>query len=414
MGKLTRNRLQNIAICLLALSAVALFAQIQLTALGRSQLTAGPAETVQGVTGSLAEFASPLRVAVTNSFGRSGQGRSTTSDASALVLLLGEALGTAGPASIVPETAFRELLDGECIYFDFTVSLPLSVLSALLGAEVSPSLASLSARRLILAASHSSVQLYFQDESVYSCTTSVLGSALLSVLDSYQSSSASFAFELGEEYTSLDPYTLFTDELSGYHTLSASNPLADTDTLLRQLQFNPHTNNRYVDSVDGTEVIIENDRTLRIYTDGTVTYQSGDGDRSFPVSAVGETPTAVEAAAAARSLAESVLSPGEASLCLRGIQQNSGGWLVSFGYQADGVPILFSNETSAAELLIQNGSIVSFTLRFRSYSATDSPSVLLPVRQAAAIAQHRYSGAELTVTYVDTGSDSVSAQWVAG
>ncbi|MBU5627759.1 hypothetical protein KQI82_12650 [Oscillibacter sp. MSJ-2] len=413
MGKLTRNRLQNIAICLLSLSAVVLFAQIQLTALGRIQLAADPADAVQGATGSLAEFSSPLRVAVTNSFGRSGQGRSTTSDASSLVLLLGEALGTAGPASAVPEASFRELLDGENLFFDFTLPLPLPVLSALLGAEASPSLASLTARRLILAAEGSSVQLYFEDEAVYSCTTSVLGSALSSVLDSYQSSSASFAFESGEEYSALDPYTLFIDEPSEYHTLSASNPLADTDTLLRRLQFNPHTNNRYVDS-GGTEVIIENDRTLRIYTDGTVTYQSGDGERSFPVSAAGESPTAVEAAAAARSLAESVLSPGEASLCLRGVQQKADGWLVSFGYQLDGVPILFSDEMSAAELLIQNGSIVSFTLRLRSYTATDSPSVLLPVRQAAAIARHRYSGAELMVAYVDSLSDSVSAQWVAG
>lgn len=412
MGKLTRNRLQNISIFLLSLSAIVLFAQIELSALSRGDLSEVPVlSQSETQSSSLADSSSPMRIVVTNDFGRSAQAYTTTSSASELVFLIGEAIGTATSVSPSSEETFRALLDGENVFFDFTVSLPLPILAALLGAESSASLSDFSARYLLLTTSGSTVQLIFRGDSVYSCTTSIPPNILSSLLDSYQGSTASFAYEMGEEYAFLDPYTLFTDQLPTYYILSASNALSDTDSLLRQLKFNPYTNSRYKDS-DGTEVIIENDRTLRIQADGTILYQAEEGDTSFPVSSSGEVPTAVEAVSAAKALCESVIAPGDASLYLQSVAGSDGGYVLTFAYQWHGIPICFSDDQPAAELHIQDGAITSFTLRLRSYTATTSPSLLLPVRQAVAIAQ-QYTGVEMIVKYVDSGTGSVSAQWLA-
>ena len=52
------------------------------------------------------------------------------------------------------------------------------------------------------------------------------------------------------------------------------------------------------------------------------------------------------------------------------------------------------------------------TLRIRQYTSLEESSLLLPLRQALAVAA-RHPGTELTIGYVDNGSDTVSAQWLA-
>ena len=52
------------------------------------------------------------------------------------------------------------------------------------------------------------------------------------------------------------------------------------------------------------------------------------------------------------------------------------------------------------------------TLRMRQYTAQEGNALLLPLRQALAVAA-RHPGTELTIGYVDNSSDIVSAQWLA-
>ena len=112
MGKLTRNRLQNISIFLLSLSAIVLFAQIELSALSRGDLSEVPVlSQSETQSSSLADSSSPMRIVVTNDFGRSAQAYTTTSSASELVFLIGEAIGTATSVSPSSEETFRALLD---------------------------------------------------------------------------------------------------------------------------------------------------------------------------------------------------------------------------------------------------------------------------------------------------------------
>ena len=52
------------------------------------------------------------------------------------------------------------------------------------------------------------------------------------------------------------------------------------------------------------------------------------------------------------------------------------------------------------------------TCRIRQYTTEGGTSLLLPLRQALAIAV-RQEGAELLIGYADSGSSTVSAGWLA-
>ena len=176
--------------------------------------------------------------------------------------------------------------------------------------------------------------------------------------------------------------------------------------------FNPNTQNRYPDA-SGTQVIMENGRTLRIYTDGTVTYLSG-GDDALSVPAEGEVPTLLEASLGCGSLLNTLLASagGDAAIWLKDVRQSGTTTTLRFGYQARGVPIRFSDGESAAEITLSGTAVSSMTLRIRQYTSLEETSLLLPLRQALAVAA-RHPGTELTIGYVDNGSDTVSAQWLA-
>ena len=176
--------------------------------------------------------------------------------------------------------------------------------------------------------------------------------------------------------------------------------------------FNPNTQNRYPDA-SGTQVIMENGRTLRIYADGMVTYLSG-GDDMLSVPADGELPTLLEASLGCGTLLNTLLAStgGEAAIWLKDVRQNGTSTTLSFGYQVGGVPIRFSDGKPAAEITLSGTTVSSMTLRIRQYTALEDTSLLLPLRQALAVAA-RHPGTELTIGYVDNGSDTVSAQWLA-
>ena len=84
---------------------------------------------------------------------------------------------------------------------------------------------------------------------------------------------------------------------------------------------------------------------------------------------------------------------------------------LSFGWQSGGVPISLDSGGSAAEVTLSGGVVSSLTLRFRQYAAAGETSLLLPLRQALAIAARR-EGAELSIGYVDSGG-LASARWLA-
>lgn len=122
----------------------------------------------------------------------------------------------------------------------------------------------------------------------------------------------------------------------------------------------------------------------------------------------------LEIVEAANSLLHSLLASaaGDAELYVEGVEQTEDGILLRFGYQAGGVPIRFRDGQSAAEITVVGGVISDMTFRVRQYTVEGTASLLLPLRQALAIAAQQ-EGAELSIGYADGGAGTISAGWLA-
>ena len=417
---------QNMVIVLLTISAAVLLAQTQLYNLESSD--SGylsrllSSTTSSGASGSttltdLNSLSAPVRIAVTGEYGRYANVSLSTTDEAFLPLrtLLGEALGSAKSFSACSKEDFHSALSGVCVYYDFLHPLPLSVLAALVG-ETPPDI-QFSARYLVVFFDSQQINLCLWDgqQAYQLASTAVVPADLDNILGTYELTGAAFAFdnvELDPLYSNVSPYSLFPAELPRLPVLTASNPLSDTTQLLTALGFNPHTNNRYQES-SGTEVILEGDQTLRIRPDGLVFYQSGS-EPPLEIKSQSDTPTVNEVAVGTLSLLNSLLdgTSGDASLYLMGIQRSGHTTTLQFAYQLAGVPIRFSDGSCAAEVVLSGNAVTSLWIRFRQYTASGEDSLLLPVRQALAIAAD-HAGAELSIGYADDAESTVYATWLA-
>lgn len=414
-----RDFIQNITIAVLTVSAVLLFTQTQISNLGASstlsRLFSGPDVQSSSVITPQQDAVSPgapVRVAAASTYGRYGGVAMTTSDEDFLPLrqLLEQALGSAQSLTFSSSQAFRKALNRTSAYYDFLSPLPLSILANL--SQTSLDEDAVFARRLVLAEENGAVALYLWDGAnrYYRSGTALSAGDLNAVVSQYELGNAFFAFEGTEDHV-LAPYSLLPGEEPRLPQLAAVSSLSDTTHLLASLRFNPNTQNRYWES-ETTEVISENNgRTLRLSTDGTVVYQSGD-DPTLSIQAAGEVPSMVEAASEVRLLLSELLAPvmGDAQVYLEQIQQVGAATTLRFGYQAGGVPIRFADGGCAAHVTLSGTTVSSMELRIRQYTVTENDSLLLPLRQALAIAA---GGAELSIGYADSGGDTVSAAWLA-
>ena len=412
-----RDFIQNLSIALLAVSAVLLFAKMYNLggAVGDWQLLPySGTQAPNSGTGQTAPLSAPVQAAVTGPYGRFGSVTLTTADEdlSPLRSLLEQALGSADTGTPCGTEEFLETLKGTSVYCDFFSPLPLTVLAELMWTSGGDE--AIYARRLAVAEREGRVVLYLWDgeETCLRCDTALTAEALLDTVGRYELGNAQFALNVAAQYPMLDPCSLFLEEEPELPVLSVALSVSDTDRLLTVMGFNPNTQNRYPDA-SGTQVIMENGRTLRIYTDGTVTYLSG-GDDALSISADGEVPSLLEASQGCGSLLNTLLasSSGDAAIWLKDIRRSGTSTTLSFGYQVNGVPIRFSDGEPAAEITLSGTAVTSMTLRMRQYTAQEGNALLLPLRQALAVAA-RHPGTELTIGYVDNSSDIVSAQWLA-
>lgn len=413
-----RDFIQNIAIAVLSVLAVLLFIQSQ-------RLTRNPVEG--GLSGSLSNSGSPistlpleqnapltlpLRTAVTGSYGRYGSVATTTADETFEPLrgLLEQALNSAQTPTLCNPQTFQEALRAPSVYCDFLSPLPLPVLADALWAVSGHTL---QARYLILSGQEETVTLYLWDGAsfCYRCDTALSAEELETTVNRYESGNTHFAFDLPEA-GAIAPFSLLPDTIPQLPALAVSVSLTDTNRLLTLLDFNPNTNYRYPES-DGSETVVEGDRSLRIRSNGTVVYNSG-GEPVLSIEAQSERPTPLEAASGAAALLNELLSgaAGEASLCLTDIRQNGSTCTLTFDYQTGGVPIRFSDGECAAEVTLNGTAVSGMTLRFRQYTASPSASLLLPLKQTLAIAAQQ-EGRELSIVYADTGSDTAGAIWLS-
>ena len=423
------DTLQNIAITVLTVTAVLLLLRTQL-------YTLSPGGTLDDLLGSsastpdssaavtAAELRAPVRVAVSGdkTYGRYGSVTTTTADASfaPLKTFLQEALGSARTFSTSGEAAFFAALDRPSVYYDFLSPLPLSVLSGLVGGTAGEE--HITARQLVLSAAESGVvQLYVSDGkgTWFQCDTAVSSDALDNVVNHFELGSGYFAYDytvLSDHYNRIAPTSLFLEELPQLPVLSVSSDLSDESGLLSSLGFNPHTNSRYTEA-NGTEVVVEGDHSVRFLPDGTIRYKGSDNEASENEltieSASGGTPTLQEAAAGVSDLLNRLLSsyPGDASAYLLDIQRSGDVTALTFDYQSGGIPIRQASGAAAAEVQLTGNRISSLSLLLRQYTAGTDTSLLLPMKQAVAIAA-RETNRELLIGYTDNGGDTSGAVWL--
>lgn len=418
-----RDFVQNIAIVLLSLSAVFLFTRTQLYSLGVDagngyfQYFAGGADqTPAAGQTALTGLSAPVRTAVTGVYGgRFGSVTLTTTDESFEPVggLLREALRSARDFSPCESREFLNALNGTSVYCDFLEPLPLSVLAGLVGAAVD---SGLTARQVLVVPDGAAGTLLYLWDGKADCrraASAVSPEELDSVIGGYELNGAFFAMDSPEpDAAGIAPCSLFPLELPALPAYTVSAALPDSGALLTALGFYPRTNSRYTES-GGVEVVTDGDRTLRISPDGSIRYRSG-GDPALTVAAAGEIPTVTEAVMGASTLLDALLpdQTGGAGLYLRGVRQGETAVTLSFGWQIGGVPVRFTGGGSAGEVTLTGTTVAALSLRFRQYTDAGEGSLLLPLRQAQAIAAGQRRGAELSIGYVDDGV-SARAGWLS-
>ena len=410
------NILQNILICLLAVSGLFLTVLTQLDPQTIDDFF-HLLPTGQAITGTVSrDPESPtapetmVRVAVSGKYGRYGEIHLTSTGSRFVPIrsLLQEALDSAGAPTPCTEQELRTALSLSSIYCDWPEPMPMPVIAQILEAA-SPD-ADLPVSRIAAAVEGNAVSLFFTDDvSFFRCTTDLSPQTLLDTIDSLQMESAVFAYELNT--TNIAPYTLLpTGELFVYPVLDSVSGMPQSDFLLSALGFNPNTNSRYTES-NGTEVIRDGERVLRLEADSSLVYDNGGISKSeLAISFAGESPTAWEAALGCFGMFSNLTEDSSARLYLRSIVPAGTGWRVTFDYQVNSIPVRLSSGEPAVQAEVDSTGITKFTMHLRRYTLEGSGSSLLPLRQALAIAANS-AGEELTICYVDNGS-TASTTWL--
>lgn len=419
-----RNSLQNLALVLLTLSALFLLARLPLFHINwtdrvQSLLSARPAESGPDQAGGLGGMFPAVHLVITGDSEYSRWGALYLSDSDPLLQqvfpLFQEALGSAEEVGIAAEETLRGGLNTPSIYVDLTTQLPLAAVAAWLGegeAAFERDVRSMS----LTAEGEDTAILYLRsgEGEIYRYDTALPVSAVRALCGANAPNSSYFAYDT--QYDTLAPYTVLVPVEDPIPDLTTELPAGYSSyNLLTALDFNAHTLSRYTGS-DGAEVVEESPRSLRISPDGMVSY-STRGDVDLPlyrVPSAGALPTVPEALSAAWRLAGALTEgTGASSLSLQAVEETGNGYIVRFRYQAGGIPVVFSDEADALSVTISGCAITAFSYRCRLYTAADTNSHLLPANMAWAIAA-LYPGTEFSISYLDGGGDSLSAQWIAG
>ena len=412
MSKKLVDRLQNVALVVLTLSAVFLllgFFHLRggWTARFQTLLAVRPAAGGQEEASGVGELLAAPHIMVTSDseYGRCGRLYTPAGDAllEKMLPLFGEALGSADQVGAAADQTLRAGLGKSSLYLDLTVELPLEVVAAWLGERT---VFDRAVRAMALTTEGRDTAVLYLcggEGEIFRYFTALPASAVEALTESVSPNGSLFAYETN--YAPLAPYTVLVREAEGLPQVRSELPATYSSyRLLTALDFNAHTNSRYAEP-GGTEVVMDGRRTLRIGPEGTVTYDSGEED-------AGGRGGALEALRAAGRLAAALTGGVDASpLYLRRLEEREDGYLVGFQYQVEGVPVRFPDEADALTVLVRGAGIAEFTCRCRTYVPEEEASVLLPPIMAAAIAS-LYPEGELSLGYVDSGSGRLHADWL--
>lgn len=415
------DRVKNIAIALLLVSALWLLYRAVFYESASSALTVSAGQTQSGQTdGTTVLAAKPVYVLVT---GQDGTHTAAKYDREAREKILsqfsapfGEALGSADDPKRVETDEWHTALRGSGVFFDYLSAQPLRTVAESLGTVPKNPVSDVMARRFYLSVSDGAVRLYYinaDDGSVYRCTTALSASSLLTKLGDYSGGTAKFAFENGEEFASLDPCFIFSGEEASLDAVSAANAFQESGELSKLFTAFGMSNRASTGYIEksGAVVYVEGSRSLRSDSSGSALFSVADKE-GIAIPHNGSL-SAADIVSACAGIAERTIgeSAGSATLVLTSYKQDetSGSIDVSFGYSVGGTPVTLAGGSPAATFKISGDSIVRAELLFRKYSYTGEKLSALPELQAAAIA--RSQGGEPVLTYNDAG-DGVTVSWI--
>ena len=411
--RLRRDRLQNFLIAVLSISAVYLFlltASLEME-LPSFSLSSAPVEETVGSASHLQELDWPATLVIHDGSKTRLYRQLSTSDSEfTSVEGLWEALFREEFTSLsISFEEFQSALSLPGIYVSFPDPIPQSILSARLGL---PSAENRGMQRLLLAADGADVLFYYCDgEHYYFSYTELSAAELFATADIIGGSNCSFAFE--QEDSALHPLTVLPAELPPYPALSVSAVSAVSNELLGFFGFNAHTTNRYTDST-GTEVIVESPRRLSITPDGRIRYlgNTSYAPEGFSFSEQSSPPLSELVDGAYRLLTQ-LYADTDLRFYLSDAEYSADGGTCTlrFSRMINGLPLLSGDGEAAAEFVIKDGTVVNCSFLRREYAISDTPALLLPLRQASAIAA-QYEGMEMGLSYVDNGGDSSSVSWL--
>ena len=413
------NFFQNLTLIALTVTAVLLIMQFPMldgTLSGKMRDFLAAPQAASRTDVDLSAVITTVHFMVTNDreYGRHAQINVSTggADFQRMSHLLREAIGSADAGRAATEVEFRKALDSPGIYVDLIAPLPLTLVAEWLGETLG---AEDEIRALAVTTMRETATIYFlRGDNSISCRQSALSSAAVrEVAAMFPPNGGQFAFE--SDHPSLASYALLVRSAPTLNHVEAAIPAGySAYNLLTALDFNAHTNSRYIES-SGTEVIMQSPRTLRIGTDGSVRYSS-DGevtDELYKIAYTGERPNVLDVVRGSCALAQTLCAGTDASpLSLESVKRTVDGWEVTFCYRIGGVRVRLNHNSAALRLLIRNDTITSFQYYCRAYTVTEKDDSLLPPAIATAIAS-THEGAEPVLAYVDQGAAELSAHWFA-
>ena len=339
---------------------------------------------------SLQSILMPLSAVV-----RSENGMYTVSSASDTAALFertrpafNEALTAAKAPEVIDAYAWRQLLLGSMVLYDFVGEIPLDVAATLAGGSAVPFP---SVTKLVLAAADDgTVTMGYctADDVFYRCVTAADASALYTTLLSYPADGSGFLFENGFNTTCL------TTTFARTGAVLQASPVLDTTvsteasritgTVLEALGFNSYITKAYPES-DTVRVYVEEFNTMRLSDNGKIRYYSPTADTGAKTMPEGLRKAGLLADAHEICNRAVAASLGDVSpyLIKTYTDETTGRFVVLFGIHADGIPAAVDGGYIASfEYCGQD--LVTADLTLASYTLTPTEERLLPIKQAYA------------------------------
>lgn len=319
---------------------------------------------------------------------------------------LGETLGTAEAEWEISEETFRRGLSNGCLFLELGGSYPLDVLSLWLGAGGGEE--GRSADVLYVSAPEGTVELSYRDAGhFYRCATAAQAETLAGRMADFQASPAILAFQ-DARYSGLDPYTVILRALPEKYALRAyaGETYIPPDQLMTAVGMNSFVASSYQDA-DGSLVYTEDERTLRLGPDGTVSYRRTDN--ALASSLLSLTEAVNEAGRLVERITGQIASDGQ--MALSGVErgESDSAYTVYFDYSVSGIPVRLP-EGRAAIVIFQHGTVVRASIRLRGYTVTEEAELLMSMSRAAVIAAAQ-DGVAPSLVYLDTG-DRANCVWI--